>query len=375
MWFASDNVTGAAPEVLEALVKANRGGAAAYGGDLWCASAEARLREAFETDCRIFLVATGTASNALALAAAAPPWGAIFCHKGAHIEDDECGAPEFFTGGAKLVLLEGAHGKIAPDALDFGIRAQGARGVHQAPAAALSLTQATEAGTVYRPEEVAAAAERAHAAGLKVHMDGARFANAVARLGCAPADLSWRAGVDALSLGATKNGAMAAEAILAFDPEIAKSLPHRRKQAGHLFSKLRFVGAQMDAWLTDGLWLRLAGRANAMADRLAAGLAAIPGVRLRHAVEANMMFVDMPQAVHAALKSAGARYYLEPAWGRETDPMVGARLVCSFETTDEEIDRALAIAAEAAAGGPAAAPAPAGAAKGKPKGKAKARAG
>lgn len=345
MRFASDNTAGAAPEILAALAEANAGAALGYGADPWTDRLENRLNEIFERDCAVLLVGTGTAANALALAALTPPWGATFAHRCAHIEIDECGAPDFYSGGAKLLLLDGAHGRIEPETLRDALPDQLCGGVHRNRPSALSLTQATEAGTLYEVDQIGALAEIARGAGLRVHMDGTRFSNALARTGASPAEMSWRAGVDILCLGATKCGALASEAIICFDPTMREELAFRRKRGGHLFSKMRFVAAQMAAWLEGDLWLTLAGHANAMADRLAEGLRAIPGVAIDHPVEANIVFAKIPTTAHRALRAAGAAYYLEPGWQSEqTDaPSVRTRMVASFETTAAEIDQFLMI--------------------------------
>lgn len=341
MKFTSDNASGVAPEIMAALAAANEGAAGAYGGDDWTARAEAKVQEIFEREASVFFVATGTAANGIALSSITPVWGSVLCHREAHVEVDECGAPEFFIGGGKLALLDGEHGRIAPETLREALRLSGGHGVHSHQPRVLSLTQATEAGALYSAEQVAALAEIAHAAGLRVHMDGTRFSNAIARTNRSPAEMSWKAGVDILCLGATKCGAMAAEAVVVFDKSLAEEIAFRRKRGGHLFSKMRFVSAQIEAWLADGLWLRLAGHANAMADRLAAGLSAVPSVTLTHPVEANMMFAQMEASTHQALRAAGAQYYLEPAWQDEetVTGRVQARLVCSFATTEEDVDR------------------------------------
>lgn len=344
MDFRSDNVAGVLPEIMAALAAANRGTASAYGEDEITARLAARMAALFEREVAVFPVATGTAANALALSALAPPWGAVYCHREAHINTDECGAAELLTGGAKLIPLPGEHGRLTPAALEAAIF--GAGDVHHAQPAAVSLSQATEAGTVYRPEEVAALAAVARQHGLGLHMDGARFANAVARLGCSPADLTWRAGVDALSFGLTKTGAMAAEAVLFFDPAPAASFGFRRKRAGHLLSKMRFLSAQLEAALAEGLWLRAAAHANAMADRLAAGLAALPGAELLHPVEANEVFVRLPEPAIAGLEAAGFRFY---RWGAPgADPAI--RLVTAFDTAPAAVDAFLAAAARAGGG-------------------------
>ena len=353
MDFASDNATGASRVILDAVVAANDGTEPAYGADRWTKRAEALLCEAFEREVAVFLVATGTASNALALAALTPPWGAVFCHEDAHIANDECGAPEMMTGGAKLIGLPGEAGRVTLAALDAALAAFPRGLVKQVQPAALSLSQATECGVIYAPAEIAALATAAHAAGVRVHMDGARFANALLRLGCSPAEMTWRAGVDVLSLGATKNGALACEAIVVFDPELARDLAFRRKRAGHTLSKGRLLGAQMAAWLENGHWRDLAARANAAADRLAAGLAAA-GARLPWPTQANEVFAILPQATDAALRAAGARFH---DWGARSLPPGQepaaherfVRLVCSFATTDAEIDAFLQIVREKSA--------------------------
>ena len=255
MNFRSDNVTGVASEILDALAEANRESAATpYGDDPWTARVEARFDELFERKVAVFPVATGTAANVLGLAMVTPPYGAIYCHAESHIAVDECGAPEFYTGGAKLVDLPGDGGKLEAGQLDAVIGAAAAGDVHHVQPAAISLTQATEAGTIYTIDEVAAIAEVARRHGLALQMDGARFANAAAALDRAPAELTWRAGVDVLAFGATKNGALAAEAVVFFDPARAEGVGFRRKRGGHLFSKMRFLSAQLDAYLADDLW-------------------------------------------------------------------------------------------------------------------------
>ena len=339
--FRSDNEAPAAPEIMAALAAANTGSAHAYGDDPWTGRLAERFGAAFETELAVWPVATGTAANALALAELAPPWGAVYCHPDAHANADECGAPEFYSGGAKLVGVAGAHGKIDADRLARTLAATGAHGEHEALPSALSLTQATEAGTVYTPDEVAALAAAARRHGLGVHMDGARLGNALARLGCAPADATWRAGVDILSFGATKNGALAAEAVVDFRPGADSTLARRRKRGGHLWSKMRYLSAQLEACLEDGLWLRLARRANAGAARLAAGLEALPGVALLHPVEANEVFVRAPPDVFAALRAAGFEFH---PWPGADDAF---RQVVPWCVEDAEIERFLACAAAA----------------------------
>ncbi|MBP2231726.1 threonine aldolase [Azospirillum agricola] len=333
--FRSDNVAGAAPEVMTALAAASTGSASPYGDDPLTRRLTERLSALFETPVAVFPVATGTAANALALSALVPPFGAVYCHEEAHITVDECGAPEFFTGGAKLVPLPGAGGKLTPEAVARAVARAGVNVVHRVQPAALSLTQATEAGTVYSPAEVGALVDVAHANGMAVHMDGARFANAMAHLGCAPADVTWRAGVDVLALGGTKGGCLAAEAVVFFNPAMAEDFGYARKRGGHLVSKTRFLSAQLDAWLADGLWLRLAHHANAMAARLATGLAGVPEVTLEHPVEANELFVRLPEKTIRALETEGFAFY------RWDDGLV--RLVTSFDTPAAAVDAFLKI--------------------------------
>jgi threonine aldolase len=347
MWFTSDNAGPAAPEVLAAVAAANQGHAPSYGADPITARVIERLRALFDApEAVVALVATGTAANALALSCLCPPWATVFCHADAHVMVDECGAPEFYSGGAKLTPLAGDHGRIAPPTLQQALAATGQVGVHNVQKGALSLTNATEAGTLYRPDELAGLAAIAHAEGLPVHLDGARFANAVARLGCTPAELSWRAGVDVLCLGGTKGGCLGVEAVLLFDPGRAWEFELRRKRGGHLFSKHRFLAAQMEAWLAGGLWLRLAADANARADALARGIAALPGAHLIHPVEANEVFAAWPRAAHRAAHAAGAQYYLWPpaqSLDGPGDEPLSARLVCDWSTTEAEVGRFLDV--------------------------------
>ena len=345
MNFASDNAAGIAPEILAAIARANEGAALAYGRDPWTARAERRFAEIFEREVAVFLVPTGTAANALALAHLTPPWGAVLCHEQAHIATDECGAPEFYGGGIKLIGLAGEAGKIAPATLQRALDGRSWGGPHHVTPAVLSLSQATEAGTIYRPHEIRQLAEIAHARGLAVHVDGARIANALARMNASPAQATWMAGVDALSFGATKGGALAAEAVVFFDPARAADMSERRKRGGQLISKHRFLAAQLEAYLAGDLWLRLARHANGMADRLAAGLAAA-GVAPVWPVEANEVFVALPPQIDARLKAAGASYYPwttdAPSNGERDGTLV--RLVTSFATSADEVARFVATA-------------------------------
>jgi threonine aldolase len=332
-----------APAILEAITAANAGYAPGYGADDLTATVENSLSDIFECRVAAFLVPTGTAANALALAQVTPPWGVVFCHQESHIATDECGAPEFFGGGLKLVGLAGGDGKIAAATLKAALAGYGGHSPHQMIAAALSITQASEFGTIYRSDEIAALSEIAHARSLAVHMDGARFANALVRLNATPAELTWRSGVDVLSFGATKGGALAAEAVIVFDPARAAFFAERRKRAGHLLSKHRFIAAQMAAYLAEGRWLALARHANAMADRLARRLTAL-GLAPIWPVEANLVFVRLPRPLDAKLKAAGAAYYV-----RNSDSValrsdeVLARLVTSFATEPEDIERFAAL--------------------------------
>lgn len=343
MNFCSDNVTGVAPEIMQALAEANHSTAWPYGNDDWTRRVEAQLAEIFERKVTAFPVATGTGSNSLALATMAPPYSAVLAHEAAHVMVDECGAPEFYTGGAKLIPVAGAHGKMSAEGVAAALAKWRSTDPHQVPLAAISLTNATESGTVYRPDEVKAIADLARAEGLRVHMDGARFANAMAFLGVPAKAVTWQAGVDALSFGATKGGAMAAECVVFFDDTLAQSFAYRRMRGGHLVSKMRFVSAQLNAFFADGLWLKLARHANAMAQRLAQGLTRIPGARLVHPVEANELFVVLPPAVIAGLREAGAEFY---DWAGEPNLI---RLVTAWETEPAKVERFLKIAQEVAA--------------------------
>lgn len=337
MDFRSDNSNGVSPAILAALTAVNQGAAPSYGADAVTERVTKRFAELFEREVTVFPVATGTAANALALAAVAPPWGVVYCHEGAHITVDECGAPWFYTHGAQPLRIAGADGKI--DAAAIAARIAGAGVVHHPQPAAISLSQSTEAGTVYRPAEIAAIGEVARRHKLALHVDGARIANAVASLGCSFADMTWRAGVDVLSFGATKNGAMAAEAVIFFDSARAADFAFRRKRGGHLFSKMRFLSAQLEAYLTDDLWLANARHANAMATRLATGLAALPNARLRHPVEANAVFVELPETTIQALAAAGFGFH---RWGGPTAACL--RLVTSFATRADDVDALITTA-------------------------------
>jgi threonine aldolase len=351
MNFASDNTAGMAPEILEAIVEANAGFVLGYGNDDQTKRVERRIGEIFERDCAVFLVPTGTAANALALAHVSPPWGAVFTHNEAHIVTDECGAPEFYGNGLKLIGLPGVGCKIAPATFAGALAPYHGHAPHQVIPSALSFSQASEAGTIYRPDEIAALAEIAHARGMKVHMDGARLANALVRLNASPAQVTWKAGVDVLSFGATKGGAMGAEAVVFFDRALAHQMGERRKRAGHLLSKHRFLSAQFEAFLSNDCWLRLARHANAMADRLAAGLTKVGHVPV-WPVEANLVFVLLPKAVEERVRAAGARFYVRVSDSLPSGAAIGPqqvliRLVTSFATQEAEVDRFVGLAAKA----------------------------
>ena len=347
MDFASDNAAGVAPAIFEAIARANSGFAIGYGDDVVTKGLERRFSELFERDVTAFLVTTGTAANALAIAQIAPPWGAVLCHREAHAVVHECGAPEFYGGGLRLLALEGDGGKLTPKAVTAALDSQFGLRPHQVVAAALSLTQATELGTSYRVEEIAQLAALAHERGMLVHMDGARFGNAVSRLGVTPAQASWQAGIDVLSFGATKGGALAAEAIVFFDPTHGAAMAERRKRGGHLVSKHRFVAAQFAAFLADNLWLTLARHANRMADILAAGLKSIKLAPV-WPVEANLVFALLPQELHDRLQAGGAHYYVIRTDRTDPDTIsprhVLVRLVTSFATTERHIEDFISLA-------------------------------
>ncbi len=340
MNFASDNWAGAAPEIIDAITRANDGPAPAYGGDELTRRVEARFCEIFERDCKVYFVATGGAANGLALSVMTPPYGMIVCHEESHIQMDECAGPEFFTGGAKLLPVAGPAGKLTPQAVTKALKGFPERPPHGAPASVLSLTQATECGAVYSADELKALCDTAHQAGLKVHLDGARFANAVAATGASPAALSCDAGIEVLCVGGTKNGCLAAEAIVFFDPDQAQDFEFRRKRAGHLWSKMRFIAAQFDAYLKDGLWLRLATHANARARELSLGLSTIDGVEVSYPTEINEVFVTFPDGAAEKLKEQGAEFY---PWVTPGDPAAGRmnRLITSFRTSAEDVQQFL----------------------------------
>jgi len=330
--FASDHTAGVCPEAWKALDEANRGRVASYGEDPWTARVRESMRRIFETDCETHLVFNGTAANALALSALCEPYQSILCHEVSHVETDECSAPEFFTGGSKVIPVSGADGKLHPSELEAVIGR--GRGVHFPKPGALSITQSTEWGTVYTPAELQALASLAHSRGLGVHMDGARFANAAAalgkRTGASPADLTWKAGVDVLSFGGTKNGLMGTEAVVFFNLEMARDFDFRVKRAGQLTSKMRYPAAQWAAILESGAWLKNGAQANRMAAHLAEETKKVPGVRLIREPEANALFVELPKSSAAAMESRGWHFYLFIGES-------GYRLMCSWDTREEDI--------------------------------------
>ena len=307
--YRSDNTGRAAPQILEALVRANQGTALGYGGDAWTAALQQRFSDLFETSVRVFPVATGTAANALALASLGPSWGIVYCSEAAHINTSEANATGFFGGGIKLSAIDGEHGKIGADGLASALAAISPGQLHRGRPAAVSLTQATDLGALYTLGEVRAIAEVARRSGLKLHMDGARFANAVARLGCSPADLTWRSGIDIMSFGATKNGGALCDAIVVFSSDIADALAVQLRRAGQVWSKMRFASAQLIAYVENDLWLDMARASNAAATRIATGLHDLPGARLLAPVEANEIFLELPGAITNALEADGFQFY------------------------------------------------------------------
>ena len=332
MNFCSDNTSGVSPEILDAIASVSSGQVMPYGNDELTKKVQKRFDDLFECQTTAFLVPTGTAANALALTAISPSYGSIYCHRDSHINCDECGAPEFYTGGAKLVTLPGAHGKLHPGELETALAAT-SDAVHHVQPAGLSISQASEAGTIYGPGEIHHLSQICKEYGLYFHMDGARFSNALSTAGCNPADITWKAGIDVLSFGATKNGAMNAEAVIFFNRTLAKETPFMRKRAGHLFSKMRFLAAQWDAFLNNDLWLKNARHANDMAVRLKEGLETIPGSELYYTVEANEIFISLPEAILQKIEAAGYEFY---RWQDPASPLI--RLVTSFDTSVADVD-------------------------------------
>lgn len=340
--FASDNYAGICPEAWEAMQAANVDHAVGYGNDTWTQRAADMLREVFETDCEVFFVFNGTAANSLVLAALCQSYHSILCHEMSHLETSECGAPEFFANGSKILLLRGANGKVDPADIERAVNKR--TDIHYPKPQVLSLTQATEVGTVYSRDELRVLTEEARRLGLRVHLDGARFANAVAALGISPAEATWKSGVDVLGFGGSKNGLALGEAVVFFNHELAREFDYRCKQGGQLASKMRFLSAPWTGLLKDGAWLRHARHANAMAQRMEAGLRQIPGITVAYPVEANAVFADIPEAWVRHLYDRGWKFYVRVGGWKE------ARLMCSWDTTPADVDRFLAdlrqIAAE-----------------------------
>ena len=341
MQFASDNWAGASDKVMEALSRHNEGASPAYGGDDLTRQIETRFQDIFETDCSTFMVATGTAANALALSTLTGPGGTVFCHRDAHIRVDECGAPEFLTSGARMWGLDGRHGKLTRQSI-----LQGLEQVPHQPNA-ISLSQATEVGTAYTLAELDVLATTAKDQKLTLHMDGARFANALQAIGATPAEMTWKSGIDVLSFGATKNGAWCAEAVVFFNKDYAGDFIYRRKRAGHLFSKMRFAAAQFDGYFEGDHWLGNADHANGMASRLVDGLNTSNSCRVAWPSQSNEVFAILPNEAAEKARRQGANFHEWPTAGlpeeeapSETECLV--RLVCSYRTQPEEVDAFLA---------------------------------
>jgi len=339
--FASDNAAPVCPELMAAMLAENDGPALGYGADDTSFRMESLLQDLFGCDLRAFPVATGTAANVLGLSVMTPPYGSIYCHRLAHIEGDECGAPEFYTHGAKIVLLDGVDGKLHPEQLDRVLTSSNAGNVHHVQPAVISITQANECGTIYTPEEVAAISTIAKKHNLGLHMDGARFANAIATLGCNPGEVTCDVGVDVLSFGATKNGGMSVEAVVFFDAEKAKEFEFRRKRGAHLFSKMRFLSAQLERYIQGDLWLKMARNANKRALRLEEGLTKVKGCTPRYPVQANILFTRLKETTINELEGEGFLFYV---MGPKSEGEV--RLVTSWNTTEDEVDQFLQIVAK-----------------------------
>jgi len=332
--FASDNYSGICPEAWAAMQEANADHEVSYGDDTWTQKASDLIREVFETDCEVFFVFNGTAANSLALSSLCRSYHSFLCHEVAHIETSECGAPEFFANGSKILLLRGDHGKIDP--IEVNRAVQKRTDIHYPKPGALSITQATELGTVYSLSELRLLTEEARRFGLRVQMDGARFANAIAALNVSPADATWKSGVDVLCFGGTKNGIAVGEAVVFFNRELAKEFDYRCKQGGQLASKMRFLSAPWTGMLRDGAWLKHASHSNAMAKRLAAGLQTIPEVKIVHPVESNAVFAKFSPAAEQQLRAKGWKFYTGVITPDE------ARLMCSWDTTPADVDNFVA---------------------------------
>ena len=328
--FASDNVAGACPEVLDAVIKANEGDSTPYGNDQISTELQDKFSEIFEKEVIVFPTASGTAANALALSTMTPSFGNIYCHKLSHINTDECGAPEFYTGGGKLVTLQGVKGKITANELDESIAGAGI--VHHTQPSSVSITQVCETGEVYQLDEIKKISDVTHKHNLNMHMDGARFANALVSLDCSPAEMTWKSGIDVLSFGATKNGCLAAEAIIFFKKDLVGNVAFLMKRAGHLLSKMRFVSAQLDAYITNDVWLKNARRANDMGKRLSEGLNQHKNIELAYPTDANEIFVKMPKDIIDQLNSEGYTIN-DDEWDGNA-----VRLVTAWNTDSSDID-------------------------------------
>ncbi len=337
--FASDNITGACPEVLEAILKANDGDSAPYGNDQISNDLQKKFSEIFEKEVIVYPTASGTAANALALSTMTPSFGNIYCHKLSHINTDECGAPEFYTGGGKLITLNGHNGKIIAEELDTSIRGKGI--VHHTQPSSVSITQLCETGEVYQLDEIKRISEITHRHNLNMHMDGARFANALISLEATPAEMTWKSGIDVLSFGATKNGCLAAEAIIFFKPELVGNIAFLMKRAGHLLSKMRFVSAQLEAYISNDIWLRNARQANKMGKKLSKGLNAHTNIDLVYPTEANEVFVKFPKHITEYLNSEGYDINEDELNGESV------RLVAAWNTEDSDIDKLLEVVKKA----------------------------
>ena len=331
----SDNTSIACPEVIEFLTSANTDISTSYGTDNWTQSVTTEICEIFEKKVSVFFVVTGTAANALALSSFTPPFGKVYCHELSHLNTDECGAPEMFTGGAKLIDMKGDEGRINADILRETIYGSG--NVHHAQPSAVSITQACESGTVYNLNEIESIASVARENNLPLHMDGARFANALVSLNVTPAQMTWRVGVDVLSFGATKNGCIAAEAVIFFNEDLAANFPFLQKRAGHLLSKSRFIAAQFQGYLSNDVWLKNARNANHMAKRFSNGIASLPGVDLAYPTQSNEIFVKMPKNIVDSLAKDGIFVNDEELDGK------AVRFVTSWNTTELEVDQLLDI--------------------------------
>ncbi len=328
--FASDNYAGICPEAFRAMVEANQAHEVSYGDDTWTTKAADLLRDIFETNCEVFFVFNGTSANSLSLASLCQSYHSILCHEIAHVEGSECGAPEFFANGTKVLLLPGERGKIDPRSIERAVNKR--TDIHYPKPRALSLTQATEVGTIYSLAELQELVSVARRFDLRIQMDGARFANAVASLGVTPKEITWKAGVDVLCFGGTKNGIAVGEAVVFFNLEAAREFDYRCKQGGQLASKMRFLSAPWVGMLQDGAWLRHAAHANAMARRLEAGIRTIPGVSVAYPVESNAVFARIPDRVVAGLHDRGWHFYTHVGGWEES------RLMCSWDTTQEDVD-------------------------------------